>query len=188
MQSPSETIPTTQWAVVQGPAGQSTLVDNVLLPVLHPGTVLIKSMAVSLNPSDNKMGAAFPSPGTIIGMDFAGQIVQTMSAEDEGGLMDLRVGDMVCGVVHGSNPGDPTTGSFAEYIRAPAGLLLRVPDGLSLDQAAALGTPLLTNCMALWSALAIATLPEGPAVKADPVLVYGGSTACGSMAIQLLKM
>lgn len=187
MQS-STPLPASQRAIVQGPAGQPTIAENVPLPVLRPGTLLIKAVAVSLNPSDNKMGAAFPCPGAVIGMDFAGRIVDIQPAEgSEPSSSDLRVGDMVCGVVHGSNPGDPTTGSFAEYVRAPADLVLRVPENFPVEQAVAFGTPLLTSSIAIWSSLAITALPESPIAKPAPVLVYGGSTTCGTMAIQLLK-
>ncbi|KAI1457559.1 zinc-binding dehydrogenase [Annulohypoxylon moriforme] len=187
MQSPAS-IPASQRAIIQGPAGQPTIAENIPIPTLRPGTLLIKTVAVSLNPSDNKMGAAFPCPGAVIGMDFAGRIVDIAPAGDEETpSSNLRIGDMVCGVVHGSNPGDPTTGSFAEYIRAPADLVLRVPENFPLEQAVAFGTPLLTNCVALWSSLAITALPESPLAKPAPVLVYGGSTTCGTMAIQLLK-
>ncbi|KAI1205705.1 zinc-binding dehydrogenase [Annulohypoxylon truncatum] len=188
MQSSPVPVPTTQRAIVQGSAGQPTIAENIPIPTLRPGTLLIKTVAVALNPSDNKMGAAFPCPGAVIGMDFAGQIVDMKPAEGaETPDPDFRVGDMVCGVVHGSNPGDPTTGSLAEYVRAPADLVLRVPEGFPLEQAAALGTPLLTSCVALWSSLAITAMPESPLAKPAPVLVYGGSTTCGTMAIQLLK-
>ncbi|KAI0888669.1 zinc-binding dehydrogenase [Annulohypoxylon maeteangense] len=188
MQPPAP-IPATQRAIIQGPAGQPTIANDVPTPVLRPGTVLIKTIAVSLNPSDNKMGAAFPCPGAVIGMDFLGRIVDIKPAEGvESPSSDLRLDDMVCGVVHGSNPGDPTTGSFAEYVRAQTDLVLRVPENFPLEQAVALGTPLLTSCVALWSSLAITALPESPLAKPVPVLVYGGSTTCGTMAIQLLKI
>ncbi|KAI2473093.1 zinc-binding dehydrogenase [Annulohypoxylon bovei var. microspora] len=177
-----------QRAVIQGSEGQPTIADNVPIPILRPGTMLIKTMAVAINPSDNKMGVAFPCPGAVIGMDFAGRIVKIMAAEGGGETPDLHIGDIVCGVVHGSNPGDPTTGSFAEYVLAPVDLALRVPESFPLEQAVALGTPLLTSCVALWSSLGITALPESPIAKAVPVLVYGGSTACGTMAIQLLKI
>lgn len=187
MHGSSSNIPAVQRAILQGPAGQPTIVDNVPVPDLHPGTILVKTAAVSLNPVDYKMGRAFPSPGAVVGTDFVGQIVDMMAAKDCEGST-LRVGDMVCGSVHGSNPDDHTTGSFAQYVLAPADLVLRVPDGFPLDRAATLGTPVLTSCMSLWISLAITALPESPVTDAAPVLVYGGSTACGTMAIQLLKM
>ncbi|KAK8038624.1 zinc-binding dehydrogenase family oxidoreductase [Apiospora rasikravindrae] len=150
---------------------------------------MVKTVAVALNPADYKMGAAFPTPGAIIGMDFSGVIAQIHPATETG----LQIGDRVCGVVHGSNPGDPTNGAFAEYIRARADLLLRVPQSLSMEQAATLGVGLMTNALSLWAedALALESVPatpETPAERPLPVLVYGGSTATGTLATQLLRL
>jgi NADPH:quinone reductase-like Zn-dependent oxidoreductase len=168
-------------------AGMPIVLDDAPVPILYPGTVLVKTSAVSINPSDHKMGGAFPSPGAIVSMDFVGRIMKIMLTENNKKL-ELCVGDIVCGTVRGSNPDDHSTGSFAEYIRAPADLVLRVPDGLPLDRAVPLGTPLLTNCVALWSSLRLEAMPDDPVTNTTPVLVYGGSTACGTMAIQLLRM
>ncbi|KAI0145052.1 zinc-binding dehydrogenase [Xylariaceae sp. FL1272] len=177
---------TTQRAVVQDSAGLPTIVNNAAMPTSRPDYILVKVLAVALNPSDNKMGTAFPIPGAVIGMDFVGRVVEVVVTEEAN---DLAVGDLVCGATHGSNPGYPSNGSFAEYVRAPAGLVLRVPDGFPLTEAAALGLPLLTNSVALWGSMRIRALPREPIRNTEePVLVYGGSTASGTMAIQLLRI
>ncbi|KAK2613264.1 hypothetical protein N8I77_000187 [Diaporthe amygdali] len=194
---PRTSVGPTQWAIVQDATGKPTIVTAAPVPVLRPGDVLVKTTAVALKPSDYKMGAAFPSPGANVGGDFAGRVVDILpGAGDDGGDLGtakrqrLRVGDLVCGQVHDSNPADPGTGSFAEYVRAPADLVLRVPDSITPARAATLGTPLLTSCLALWGSLRLPASPASPAKDADPVpvLVYGGSTATGTMAIQLLKL
>lgn len=178
-------IPLTQTAIVEDSNGIPTLVHDVPVPALRPGTILIKTAAVAINPCDYKMGAAFPSPGAVVGIDFAGHVV---AVSPETTRSDIRVGDAVCGVVHGSNPGDHESGAFAEYILAQAHLVLKVPPGLPLEQAATLGCALLTSCIAFWDALRIVPDPENPATEPLPVLVYGGSTAAGTVAIQLLKL
>ncbi|KAI3394644.1 hypothetical protein diail_2454 [Diaporthe ilicicola] len=182
-------------AIIQDATGKPTIVQDAPVPALRPGDVLVKVVAVALKPSDYKMGAAFPCPGASVGGDFAGRVVDMMPGDDDGDARNgrLRVGDMVCGQVHDSNPADPGTGSFAEYVRAPADLVLRVPDGVAPFRAATVGTPLLTSCLSLWgSALGLSASPAHPAAEGgglgSPVLVYGGSTATGSMAIQLLKL
>lgn len=105
-------------------------------------------------------------------------------------------GDTVAGS-HGSNPGNPENGAFATYIRAPAPLTMRLAPTAKLapEQAAtlatALATALATCTLALWSADALALLPSTPeraGSKALSVLVYGGSTATGTIAIQLLRL
>lgn len=132
------------------------------------------------------MGAVFPTPGAIVGMDFSGTVVSIHPDTKT----DLRIGDSVCGNSHGSNPTDPTNGAFAEYTRARPELLLRVPRNLPMELAATLGVGLMTNILALWdpSALHLPATPEAPAESPLPVLVYGGSTATGTLAIQLLKL
>lgn len=147
---------------------------------------MVKTVALALNPSDHKMGAAFPAPGAVIGMDFAGIVVSIPPTTKT----DLCIGDRVCGIVHGSNPSEISNGAFAEYTRARPELLLRVPENLPMEEAATLGVGLMTNAMALWdpSALAITATPESSAEKPFPVLVYGASTATGTLAVQLLQL
>lgn len=185
----STVLPKSQSALVQNANGAPKLADGVSLPTLTAGTVIVKTVAVALNPADHKMGTAFPTPGAIIGMDFSGLVAEIHPDTQTG----LRVGDRVCGQVHGSNPGDPSNGAFAEYTRARADLLLRVPPGLSMEQAATLGVGLMTNALSLWTedALALESVPatpESPAARPFPVLVYGGSTATGTLATQLLRL
>lgn len=180
-------IPKTQTAVVEDATGKPTIVHDALVPALRPGTVLVRTSAVALNPSDHKMGPAFPSGGAVIGMDFAGEVVALHPSVGDS-RPDIRLGDAVCGIVHGSNPGDHESGSFAEYVLVLADLVLKVPPGLSLERAATFGCALLTGCIALWGALGIVATPEEPAAAPAPVLVYGGSTSCGTVAIQLIKL
>ncbi|KAI3325964.1 GroES-like protein [Xylariaceae sp. AK1471] len=185
-------VPLKQTAIVQDAKGAPQLARDVEVPRLEAGTMLVRTVAVALNPVDYKMGAAFPTPGALMGMDYSGIIV-SIHPETE---TDLRVGDAVCGMVHGSNPANPDNGAFTEYIRVRAELVLRVPQGgescqlLTMKQAATLGVGLMTNIMALWdpSGLALAATPDAPAEKPFPVLVYGGSTATGTLATQLLNL
>ncbi|KAI0434878.1 GroES-like protein [Xylaria sp. FL1042] len=185
-------VPLKHTAIIQDEKGVPKLVHDVAVPRLEAGTMLIKTVAVALNPGDYKMCAAFPTPGAVVGMDYAGIIV-SIHPETE---TDLRVGDAVCGMVHGANPASPDNGAFAEYIRVRPEMLLRVPQGeegravLPMEQAATLGVGIMTNIMALWdpSGLALAATPDEPTEKPFPVLVYGGSTATGTMAMQLLRL
>ncbi|KFA54652.1 hypothetical protein S40293_02247 [Stachybotrys chartarum IBT 40293] len=182
-------IPSTQTAIVEDDTGRPTLVRDAPVPALRPGMLLVRTVAVALNPSDYKMGLAFPSAGAVIGMDFAGHVV-AVDAEAAALRPDVQLGDAVCGIVHGSNPGDHEGGAFGEHVLVYSHLVLKVPEGLELERAATLGCALLTSCVALWGALRIVPTPETPAQESEkaPVLVYGGSTSCGTVAIQLLKL
>ncbi|KAF7557825.1 hypothetical protein G7Z17_g378 [Cylindrodendrum hubeiense] len=183
-------IPASQWAIIQTADGESILVPDASIPPLKSGSILVRTMAVALNPTDFKMGPAFPVPGTTVGIDYAGEVIRI----DEYAARirpDLQVGDIVCGGVHGNNPADLQSGCFAEFVRAPADLVLKVPDHLPLAQAAALGTGLTTACMVLHSLgidFDVTRADSRSSGAGAPVLVYGASTASGTMAIQLLKL
>ncbi|KAK3369916.1 zinc-binding dehydrogenase [Podospora didyma] len=182
-------LPTTQKAIIQDPSGHPKITHTVPLPTLGPGNLLVKVSMVALNPYDFKMGSAFPCPGAVVGNDFVGRVVEIHDPRQTS--TDVRVGDVVCGLVHGSNPWDPNNGAFAEFLRVPADLVLKVPRGLEMSDAAGLGSALATACVALWGdgGLQVGFTPEAPAREgeAEPVLVYGGSTATGTMALQLLR-
>ncbi|KAH7303549.1 chaperonin 10-like protein [Stachybotrys elegans] len=190
-------IPTTQTAILQHAQGQAVIAHDVLVPTPQPGYVLVQTIAVALNPSDFKMGRAFPCPGAIVGTDFAGRVVAMHDDDSSQAMAVLTIGDIVCGISHGSNPGDPSAGAFAQYVLSQRELLMHMPHArpdLKVHGAAALGTALFTTCAALWGSLRLQATPEanlqptGHREDDMPVLVYGGSTSCGTIAIQLLKL
>ena len=176
-------------AIIQGTCGQLIISNGIPVPEVVAGTVLIKTLAVALMPADYKMRLAFPTPGVVVGMDFVGRVAKLFND----GRNQLSVGDTVCGAVPGSVPGQPWNGAFATYILAPADLVIRVPAHMPPLLTVSMGTPLLTCSMSLWgslSSLGLKGTPANPASLVDSkvVLVYGGSSACGTMAIQLLKL
>lgn len=181
-------IPSSRHALVQDAEGKPRLAE-IPIPALTPGTILVKTSAVALEPSDYKMGAAFPTPGAVIGSNFAGTVIAVASGTEA----DLVPGDIVAGGSHGSNPGNPENGAFTTYIRAPAQMTMRLTATAKVvpEQAATLPTALATCTLALWGADALGLLPstpDQPSEKRFPVLVYGGSTATGAAAIQLLRL
>lgn len=187
----SHLIPKSQRAVVEDATGQPVLTRDAPVPQLLPTTLLIKTSAVAINPSDYKIGANCPAQQAIVGMDFVGSILE-MDAEAAKLRPDLNVGDRVCGFVHGSNPAEPRNGSFSEYLRAHSQLVYRVPKGMSDEDAATLGVSTATAALALWYSLKLPASPEAPLTSGARgptfVLVYGASTASGTMILQLLKM
>ncbi|KAH0428750.1 zinc-binding dehydrogenase family [Colletotrichum camelliae] len=137
------------------------------------------------------MSTQFPCPGAGCGMDFSGVVVATGPGLDP--ELGIGVGDAVAGAVHGANPIDPQAGSFAEYTCAFADLTWKVPRSMSLTDAAAIGgCCVATVGLALFAedALGLKFEMSQSFEKSKPpfVLVYGGSTASGTMAIQLAKL
>lgn len=203
-------VPHLQRAVVQDSAGQPVLTRDAKIPELQPETLLVKTVAVALNQCDYKMGSSFPTPGAIIGTDFAGIIID-MGPGAAVLRPDLRVGDNVFGLVYGSNPAEPNNGTFAEFLRVPAQLVFKGPATLesgisshSLDRhekMAAMGVGMVTAALAVWDSLRLPMMSEGsvsatmdtsqtmsPSPVTKHVLVYGASTASGTMALQLLQL
>ena len=137
------------------------------VPRPGPGEVLIEVAAAGVNRPDilQRRGLYPPPPGApdILGLEVAGRIVE--AAE---GLEEL-VGQPVCALVAG--------GGYAEYCAAPAGTCLPVPDALTLVEAAALPETLFTVWVNLFE--------RGFAADGDRVLVHGGTSGIGTMAIAL---
>ncbi|KAK3689260.1 putative zinc binding dehydrogenase [Podospora appendiculata] len=200
--------PNQQVGVVQShdKSGQSSLSLAVSHLVPIPGLpsanhVLVQVLAVALNPTDFKMVTYFPQPGTNlpIGCDFCG-VVKDGS---ETALASFPRGTRVCGGLfpyghHDAEGGEATdggrliSGAFAEWLCADAKQLLRVPDQMDDLQGAAIGGICWGTCvLALFAdpeALALEGRPSKPDEKNRPVVVYGGATATGTMACQLLKL
>lgn len=127
------------------------------------------------------------SAAAIIGSDFAGTIIETGSGLSQLARL-LAVGDRVYGAVHGCNPADPRSGAFSQYVKADASLVMKVPASMAWEDAATLGVALGTSCISFWKALGLTATPNEPAATPFPILVYGGSTAMGTMAVQILKL
>ncbi|KAJ5420682.1 Polyketide synthase enoylreductase [Penicillium sp. CMV-2018d] len=176
-----------QTAIVEGTGGEPILSHDVPIPTLGPSEVLVETKAVAINPSDHKMSQKFPSAGAIVGSDFAGTVVKIGSGVAQLSR-PLAIGDRVCGAVHGCNPADPHSGAFAQYVKADGSLVMKVPESMAWEEAATLGVALGTTCISFWKALGLSASPSEPAATPFPVLVYGGSTAMGTMAVQVLKL
>ena len=181
----SLSLPSSQRAIVTQDDGTVAIKDNVPLPeLLQPDMILIKTVAVALNPTDYKMPARFPSPGSTNGCDFAGTIVQL----GPGVTRPLTVGDRVFGAVHGANPLCKQSGAFAEYIAAYSDFVMLVPDEVKWENAAAIGGAGIGSVgLALFCSMGLSARPRQPSEKEFYVLVSGGASASGTMAIQILR-
>ncbi|KAI0539811.1 alcohol dehydrogenase-like protein [Xylaria digitata] len=166
------------------------VMDSAPLPLpINADQILVRTTAVAINPCDWKMPDNFPSVGSIGGSDFAGTIV-ALGSDIQASHPALNIGDRVCGAVHGFNPANPTGGCFSEYVAATADILLKIPNDVSWEEAVAIGgTSIATLGIVFFEHLKLDLDPLKPTARRDPfpVLVYGGGTATGTMAIQLLK-
>ena len=135
-----------------------------------PGEVLVDVVASAVNRADlmQRMGHYDPPPGASAypGLECSGRI----AALGEG-VQGWAVGDEVCALLSG--------GGYAEQVAVPVGQLLPVPGGVDLVTAAALPEVTAT----VWSnVFMLAGLQP-----TEILLVHGGSSGIGTMAIQLAR-
>ena len=167
---PMDAIPETMRAIDPDTAGGPEVLVVATRPVPRPATgeVLVRVAAAGVNRPDvmQRQGRYPPPPGapTILGLEIAGEIV----AVGEGVAAD-EIGQQVCALVAG--------GGYAEYAAVPAGQCLPVPDALSIVEAAAIPETLFT----VWTNL----FERAYATEGDVVLVHGGTSGIGTMAIAL---
>lgn len=182
-------LPKSQTAILQDDSGRLVIQKTVPLPILPPGRILVKVSYVALNPCDYKMPLRFPTSGCLDGHDFSGEVVDL--GPPSAGTTRFALGDRVCGAVHACNPIDKTTGAFAEYVSADAEFTLKVPKGMSMEQAAAIGgTGMGTMGLSLKWCLELGGSPDKPVAEGEgkEVLVYAASTSIGTLALQLLSL
>ncbi|WP_340265301.1 NAD(P)H-quinone oxidoreductase [Sphingobium mellinum] len=153
------------------PGGPEALViERRPVPVPAADEVLIRVAAAGVNRPDvlQRQGKYPPPPGAsdIPGLEVGGTIVAAGAGADQ------LVGQRVCALLAG--------GGYAEYAVAPAGQCLPVPDGYDLVEAAALPETLFT----VWTNL----FERAYVVAGDAVLVHGGTSGIGTMAISLCRL
>ncbi|MBQ1090960.1 NAD(P)H-quinone oxidoreductase [Streptomyces sp. B93] len=153
------------------PGGPEALVwDEVPDPVPGEGEVLVEVAASAVNRADllQRQGFYDPPPGAsrYPGLECSGRIAAVGP-----GVGGWSVGDEVCALLSG--------GGYAERVAVPAGQLLPLPEGVGLVEAAAL--PEVT-CTVWSNVFMVAHLRPG-----ETLLVHGGSSGIGTMAIQLAK-
>src|SRR3954452_12460384 len=157
--------------VVREPGGPEVLeVADVPDPVAGPGEVVLEVAAAGVNRADllQRRGHYPPPEGAPDwpGLECSGRVI----AAGEG-VAGWSVGDEACALLSG--------GGYAEQVAVPAGQLMPVPHGVGLVEAAALPEVACT----VWSnVFMLAGLRPG-----ETLLVHGGSSGIGTMAIQLAR-
>jgi len=155
---------------ISKPGGPEVLVPETrALPVPKAGEILVKVATAGVNRPDvaQRSGSYPPPPGAsdLPGLEIAGEVV----ALGEGAKH--KIGDKVMSLVAG--------GGYAQYCIAQDAQAMTVPSSLSMQEAGAIPETLMT----VWH-----NVFERGALKAgETLLIHGGSSGIGTMAIQLAK-
>lgn len=141
------------------------------IPIPDEGEVLVKVHAAGVNRPDilQRMGL-YPMPAgvsSVLGLEISGEIVDVGS-----GVMRDLIGQKICSLVAG--------GGYAQYCVAKAAQCMPVPPALSMEEAAAMPETLMT----VWHNL----FERAYVVDGETVLVHGGTSGIGTMAITLCKL
>ena len=169
----AEKLPETMRAAgFAAPGGPEVLrLETLPLPAPGPGEVLVRVAFAGVNRPDvvQRQGFYPPPPGAspIPGLEIAGTVVALGQ-----GTNPALLGQTVCALVAG--------GGYGEYCTADAGHCLPVPRGLSLAEAAALPETLFT----VWHNV----FERGWAKEGETILVHGGTSGIGTMAIALGRL
>lgn len=158
-------------AIQKAGGPENLVVEDRPIPAIGAGEVLIKVAAAGVNRPDvvQRMGHYPPPAGVtdIPGLEVAGTVV-AVGADVEESL----IGRDVCALVSG--------GGYAQYCAAPVGSCLPIPNGFSMEQAAALPETMFT----VWHNL----FERGWISEGETALVHGGTSGIGTTAIGLCNM
>ncbi len=156
---------------ISKPGGPEVLLPETrAVPVPGPGEILIKVAAAGINRPDvaQRSGSYPPPPGAsdLPGLEVAGEVVAVGS-----GATKHKLGDKVMSLVAG--------GGYAQYCIAQDAQAMTVPPALSMLEAGAIPETLMT----VWHNV----FERGALKPGETLLVHGGSSGIGTMAIQLAK-
>jgi len=155
-------------AVEQQGTAYSLCLGETPDPVPGAGEILIRVAGAGLNRADllQARGLYPPPPGAsaIPGLEVSG-VVAALGA----GVTEWAVGQRVCALLPG--------GGYAELAVADAGSVLPLPDGVALEDAAALPEAAFTA----WTNI----MDTGRLAEDETLLVHGGASGIGSLAIQI---
>ena len=142
-------------------------------PVMKADEVLIKIEAAALNRADlmQRAGDYPPPPGCPewMGLEVAGEIVDM--GDDARAESNWKVGDKVCALLGG--------GGYAQYVTARYDMVMPIPKGISIEEAAAMPEAFATAYLNLFY--------EGNAKAGETLLMNAGASGLASVVIPMAK-
>lgn len=172
---------------------RAVIVTDRAPPRLRPDYLLVSCVSIGLNPTDVKSIATRRAAiDGLLGSDFAGVVLDIGPDVTK----PFHKGDRVCGFAHGANFNEAEDGAWAEIIAVKGDCCMKVPEEWGFDEAATIGASAITAGQGLFQEMRL-RLPEvgsnvaktatGDGGK-EYVLIYGGSTSAGTLAIQFLTL
>jgi NADPH2:quinone reductase len=167
-----EKLPTQMTVIgISKPGGPEVLLpEKRAVPVPGPGEILVKVHAAGVNRPDvaQRSGSYPPPPGAsdLPGLEIAGEVVALGN-----GAKKHKLGDKVMSLVAG--------GGYAQYCIAQDAQAMTVPAAFSMQEAGATPETLMT----VWHNV----FERGALKEGETLLIHGGSSGIGTMAIQLAK-
>src|SRR6201990_2349014 len=156
---------------ISKPGGPEVLLPETrAVPAPDPDEILIKVMAAGVNRPDvaQRQGHYPPPPGAsdLPGLEVAGEVVAVGANAKR-----HKLGDKVMSLVAG--------GGYAQYCIAQDAQAMAVPASLTIQEAGALPETLMT----VWHNV----FERGALKPGETLLVHGGSSGIGTMAIMMAK-
>ena len=173
--------PATQVGVIACSNGKPLLSSQAPCPPFGSDQLYVRTQALAINPSDTKMMGDFITPGALFGADYSGTVVAVGSD-----VKGVQVGDRIGGAQHSMYAKRPDQGAFGQFNVTNGAIWLKLPPSWTTEAGATLGAGISTAGLAI-RALGL-PLPDAPLKTPTRILVYGGSTATGTIGIQLLRL
>ncbi len=147
--------------------------SDVENPVIKADEILVKIYAVGVNRADllQRQGK-YPSPEGCppwMGLEISGEIVEI--GEEAGEKSNYKIGDKVCALLGG--------GGYAEYVAVKYDMLMPIPKGITLEQAASLPEAYATSYLNLFF--------EGHLEAGQTAFIPAGASGLASVAIPMAK-
>ncbi|KAI1860549.1 hypothetical protein JX265_009948 [Neoarthrinium moseri] len=160
--------------------GRTLQRETTQIPSPEVNEALVKVLYAAQNPTDvQSFDSKAVGEGGVLGCDFVGTVEQVGAK-----VTRLQTGDTVAGLIWGGET--KGKGAFSHYTVADEEISFKVPDNISLEQAATVPLAATTAWLALFSSDCL-NIPR----KSSPitsVLIWGGNSSVGRYAIQIAAM
>lgn len=152
---------------------KSLVWDDVSMPKLSAEQMLVKVAYAAVNRADlmQREGCYPPPPGCPdwMGLEVSGTVVEVGEAVGQNGA--VKVGDHVCALLGG--------GGYAEYVAVRYDMVMPIPQGCSMEEAAAMPEAFATAYLNLFI--------EGGLKAGDVFLMHAGARGLASVVIPMAK-